>query len=120
MIVTTKNEMRRVEYQSPHYDVITKAVGGYYEHVHPKGLKPPYCMMVNESGLLHNLPVNILGSVLYETHIHGNPIVGDIMFAKNGYFQGEPDVVGLTESEAQSLGDNFVELTNGIVRWAED
>ena len=33
--LNTKNEIRRVEYDPPHYDVIKEAVGGWYEHVHP-------------------------------------------------------------------------------------
>ena len=38
LVVTTENEISKVEYDSPHYDVIQKAVDGWYEHVHPVGL----------------------------------------------------------------------------------
>ena len=38
LVVSTKNEIRRVEYDPPHYDVIKEAVGGWYERVHPMGL----------------------------------------------------------------------------------
>ncbi len=62
LVVNTKNEIRRVEYDPPHYDVIKEAVGGWYEHVHPMGLERPYSMMVNEEGLLLGLPLNRLGS----------------------------------------------------------
>ena len=119
LIVNTKNEIRRVEYDPPHYDVIKEAVGGWYEHVHPMGLDRPYSMMVNEEGLLLGLPMNRLGSELYGTPKHGQPIVGDIVFLKDGYDDGEPDVVGMTEDEAQRLGDKFVKMTGGIVRWAK-
>ena len=120
LVVNTKNEIRRVEYAPPHYDVIKEAVGGWYEHVHPVGLDHPYSMMVNEEGLLLGLPMNRLGSELYGTPRHGQPIVGDIVFLKDGYDGGEPDVVGLTEDEAQTLGDKFVKMTGGIVRWAKN
>ncbi|MEY8420492.1 DUF3846 domain-containing protein [Oscillospiraceae bacterium 44-5] len=120
LIVNTKNEIRRVEYDPPHYDVIKEAVGGWYEHVHPMGLDRPYSMMVNEEGLLLGLPMNRLGSELYGTPQHGQPIVGDIVFLKDGYDGGEPDVVGMTEDEAQRLGDKFVKMTGGIVRWAKN
>ena len=120
LIVNTKNEIRRVEYDPPHYDVIKEAVGGWYEHVHPMGLDRPYSMMVNEEGLLLGLPMNRLGSELYGTPKHGQPIVGDIVFLKDGYDDGEPDVVGMTEDEAQRLGDKFVKMTGGIVRWAKN
>ena len=120
LVVNTKNEIRRVEYDPPHYDVIKEAVGGWYEHVHPMGLDRPYSMMVNEEGLLLGLPMNRLGSELYGTPRHGQPIVGDIVFLKDGYDGGEPDVVGMTEDEAQRLGDKFVKMTGGIVRWAKN
>ncbi len=120
LVVNTKNEIRRVEYDPPHYDVIKEAVGGWYEHVHPVGLDHPYSMMVNEEGLLLGLPVNRLGSELYGTPRHGQPIVGDIVFLKDGYDGGEPDVVGMTEDESQHLGDKFVKMTGGIVRWAKN
>ena len=92
LVVNTKNEIRRVEYDPPHYDVIKEAVGGRYEHVHPMGLEQPYSMMVNEEGLLLGLPMNRLGSELYGTPRHGQPIVGDIVFLKDGYDGGEPEV----------------------------
>ena len=120
LVVNTKNEIRRVEYDPPHYDVIKEAVGGWYEHVHPMGLDRPYSMMVNEEGLLLGLPMNRLGSELYGTPKHGQPIVGDIVFLKDGYDEGEPDTVGMTEDEAQRLGDKFVKMTGGIVRWAKE
>ena len=120
LVVNTKNEIRRVEYDPPHYDVIKEAVGGWYEHVHPMGLEQPYSMMVNEEGLLLGLPMNRLGSELYGTPRHGQPIVGDIVFLKDGYDGGEPDVVGMTEDEAQRLGDKFVKMSGGIVHWAKN
>lgn len=120
LVVSTKNEIRRVEYDPPHYDVIKEAVGGWYEHVHPMGLDRPYSMMVNEEGLLLGLPMNRLGSELYGTPRHGQPIVGDVLFLKDGYDGGEPDVVGMTEDEAQHLGDKFVKMSGGIVHWAKE
>ena len=119
LIVTAENEMHKVEYDSPHYDVIQKAVGGWYERVHPMGLDRPYCMMVNEEGLLLNLPLNLLGSLLYGTPQHSQPIVGDVIFLKEGYYGGEPDVVGMTLEEAQSLGNKFAAMSGGFVRWAK-
>lgn len=120
LFVTTDNEMSMVEYDAPHYDIIQKAVGGWYERVHPMGLERPYCMMVNEEGLLRNLPLNRLGSELYGTPKHGQPIVGNAIFLKDGYHGGEPDTIGMTEDEAQRLGDKFVKMTGGIVRWAKN
>lgn len=36
-------------------------------------------MIVNEEGLLKDLPLNRAGSLLYGTQFHGSPIVGDIV-----------------------------------------
>ncbi len=75
-------------------------------------------MMVNEEGLLQGLPLNLIGSILYGTPQHGQPIVGNVIFLKEGYHGGEPDVVGMTADEAQCLGDKFSTMTGGKVRWA--
>lgn len=118
LVVTTQNEMCLLDYDAPHYDIIQKAVGGWYEHVRPMGLERPYCMMVNEEGLLLGLPLNLIGSILYGTPQHGQPIVGNVIFLKEGYHSGERDVVGMTADEAQRLGDKFSAMTGGKVRWA--
>ncbi len=118
LVVTADCDMYQLDYDAPYYDVIQKAVGGWYEHVHPVGLERPYCMMVNEEGLLLNLPLNLIGSILYCTPQHGQPIVGDVIFLKEGYYGSEPDVVGMTAEEAQILGDKFSTMTGGRVRWA--
>lgn len=120
LVVSANNEIRRIEYDAPHYDILREAVGGYYEHVHPIGLNRPYSMMVNEEGLMLNLPMNLLGSVLYGTMLHGQPIVGDIVFVKDGYHDGEPDVIGMEADEVQEMGNEFVKITHGKVRWAND
>lgn len=82
LIVTAKNEMRQVDYDAPHYDIIQKAVGGWYEHVHPIGLEWPYCMMVNEEGLMMNLPLNLIGSILYATPSMARPSWAMLSFSK--------------------------------------
>lgn len=115
--INTKNEIRKIEYDPPHYDVLRDAVGGWYEHVRPVLLCKPYCMMVNEEGLLLELPKNQIGSWLYGIDVHGQPILGDIVLAKEGYYNGEPDVIGMEEDEAQRMGDDFVKKTYGVVHW---
>ena len=120
LVVNTENEMHLRAYDPPDYDVIRDAVGGWYELVRPMGLKPPYLMMVNEDGLRLGLSMNRLGSLLYGTHLHGHPIVGNIVFLKDGHFGGERDAVGMAEDEALRLGDEFVNRTGGIVRWGHN
>ena len=116
LMVTAGDAMTKVEYDPPNYDIIRKAVGGLCEYVQPEMLNSSYCMMVNEAGYLCGLPENFLASLFY----HGQPILGDVLFLKHGFYGGEPDVVGMTEVEAQVLGDLLSLLTCGVVHWAPE
>lgn len=76
-------------------------VGGFIEIVRPQYLKRPYVMIVNEEGLLRDLPVNNTASLLYAGI---TPIVGDVVIMKEGYNdEGEPDILGLEPTEASGL-----------------
>ena len=48
LVITTENKMQVREFGEPAYETIGKAVGGWIEVVHPKGLPGPFCMVVNE------------------------------------------------------------------------
>ena len=43
------------------------------------------CLVVNEEGLLENLDLNLFGSILYGMAEHGQPILGDVVIAKEGW-----------------------------------
>lgn len=82
-------------------DAMQRIVGGYIEHVRPRYLQAPFCMIINEEGLLRGLPVNNAASLLYAGI---TPIVGDVLILKDGINEdGEPDIVGLEPLEAQTL-----------------
>ena len=113
IVITTKYEMRVQEFSEPAYKSIGEAVGGWIEVVHPVRLGRPYCMVVNEEGLLRNLPMNVLGSFLYGTDNHGSPIAGDIVLLREGInSDGEYDLLGLTEQDIEYLC-NMVSTVNG-------
>lgn len=103
IVVTTDCEVRVEDFSDPLYKTVGSAVDGYIEHVHPMRLACPFCMIVNEEGRLRNLPVNSIGSFLYGTDQHGEPIVGDIVIMKDGYCNGEPDIVGLEDAEVEKV-----------------
>lgn len=106
IVVTTKNEMRVQEFSNPAHKSIGEAVGGWIEVVHPVRLKRPYCMIVNEEGVLLNLPMNAFGSFLYGIDCYGSPILGDIVLLKEGInSDGEPDILGLDEQDIKYLCD---------------
>ncbi len=85
------------------YDTLSNAVGGLIEIVRPVGLPKPYVMLVNEEGLCLELPINNLGCQLYGTIMHGAPIVGNICFVTEGWVNGEPDLIGLTDEKLKAL-----------------
>lgn len=121
LVITTENKMQVREFGEPAYESIGKAVGGWIEVVHPKGLPDSYCMIVNEEGLLQNLPRNLFGSFLYGTIYHGNPIVGDIVLLKDGYTDaGERDLIGLDEEDIKFLGAMAISESGGDIKWESE
>ena len=103
IVITTDNKVGVRQFGLPLYKTVGKVVGGYIEIVHPKGLSKPYIMIVNEEGRLLDLPLNHIGSFFYGTDQHGEPIVGNIVVMKDGYRNGEPDIVGLDDSEVERV-----------------
>lgn len=113
IVITTKNEMRVQEFSEPVHKSIGDAVGGWIEIVRPVRLKRPYCMIVNEEGVLLKLPINSFGSFLYGMDYHGDPMLGDIVLLKEGInSDGEPDILGLNEQDIKYLCD-MVSSGNG-------
>ena len=121
IVITTKYEMRVQEFSEPAYKSIGEVVGGWIEIVHPVRLWRPYCMVVNEEGLLRNLPMNVLGSFFYRTDIHGSPIVGDIVLLKEGInSDGEYDLLGLTEQDIEYLRILVSTLSGGSIELKQE
>ena len=109
IVITTEKEMSVREFSEdrPLHNELGEVVGGWIEHAHPRLLPPPYCMIVNEEGLLLKLPLNLIGSAMYGTATHGYPIVGNIILLKDGCRDGEPDIVGLDDGDIKKLGVFF-------------
>lgn len=121
LVITTKFEMRVLEFSEPAYKSIGKAVDGWIEIVHPVRLGRPYCMVVNEEGLLRNLPMNIFGSYLYGTDNHGSPIAGDIVLLKEGInSDGDYDLLGLTEQDIEYLSNMVSTVSGGQIKLKQD
>ena len=78
----------------------------FVELVHARGLEVPYVFLCDEEGKLKDHPViNFLGSWLYETHKHGEPVVGDILILKEVMKHGERDLDGMEAGEADMLAE---------------
>lgn len=121
IVITTKNEMRVQEFSEPAHRSIGDAVGGWIEVVHPKRLEYPYCMVVNEEGVLQKLPINSFGSLLYGTDTHGWPIAGNAVLMKEGYnSDGELDILGLDEQDIKHLCDMVSSVSGGEVKLEQE
>ena len=119
VVVTTDGRAYVKEFGYPLHRSCESTLGGRIETVYPKGLARPYLMLVNEEGILMDLLTNSVGSYLYGTHYHGYRIAGNIILMKDGYRNGERDIVGLTEDEAEKLMDMVLKLPFGVVRGEE-
>lgn len=63
---------------------IHKLLGGaFYEIVRPALMPYPYLMLVDDEGLLKNLPINPTASILYGFLQHGSPICGPALIMKD-------------------------------------
>lgn len=76
------------------------AVGGFFEIVQPMHLKEPYVIVCDDEGILKRKSLNPIASLWY-----GSAIVGDVVIMKEGFRDGEPDIIGLDEEEAQYIMD---------------
>lgn len=119
VVVTTDGRAYVKEFGYPLHRSCESTLGGWIETVYPRGLDRPYMMLVNEEGRLHGLPTNLVGSYFYQTHVHGQLIVGNIILMKLGWRDGERDIVGLEEDEAEKLMDMVLKLPFGVVRGEE-
>jgi hypothetical protein len=97
ILITTNNEVEQVELKD--YEEIKNKIGGYIEIVMPVGL-PDYCLIIDDEGLLKNLPVNFCGSMWYGFCKHGQLIVGDILISKPNLCG---DLESLTEFDCEKI-----------------
>lgn len=118
VVITTDNRAFVKAFSYPLYKSIGEAVGGYIENVYPKGLPNPLMMVVNEEGLIRQLPINPIASHWYGTRHHGWPICGDAVVMALGCTQNGPDIVGLSEAEVEWVLTTLVLMGVEIVKEA--
>ena len=131
--ITTDNEITVHEYPEgssclEENMVLRELIGtscDSYEHVMPKRLYqnlggsnrvcdiPGNCvnMLVDEEGLWKNLPINIIGSWLYESDLHGHPIVGNILIAGEVYKNSGISFCGMSDEQFSLLFPKLENLT---------
>ena len=93
--VTTDNKISIIDVDFDDFRSIQQAIGGHFETVHTQLMAdyfedPSVIMLVDEEGLIEDLPLNPVGSALYL-----GIIAGDLIFARS---QGE-DIVSPENAE---------------------
>lgn len=123
--ISTDLEMTIHEFPKGSYEkqnkVLRELIGNeceMYEHVMPRRLYtelhqknhptkiPGQCvsMLIDEEGLLKKGMVpNLVGSYLYETDIHGNPIMGNVLFVGEKWSESGVDFCGIEETVFKEL-----------------
>lgn len=114
LVITTHFTMYKQEFTNPLFESVAPVLDGYMEIVHPVYLPEPFRMLVNEEGMLKNLPVNLVGSAWYT-----DAIVGNIIVFKLGFTDDGPDILGLTEEECLKVIGMVSEMTCGSYRYIE-
>jgi hypothetical protein len=105
--VTTDNVITIIDLtesdDQPLYKALQREVGGYVENVNLIGLPHPYCMLVDEEGLLKGKRSNFLGGFLISKGANWRRIVGDIVIMR---LEGQEDGiahVGLSDNEIENI-----------------
>lgn len=83
--ITTDNKISIIDVNLDDYRALQQEIGGYIETVHTQIMydyfKAPVLMLVDEEGLIKNLPANAVASHFYGYQKHGHVIAGDAIFA---------------------------------------
>ncbi|WP_251205846.1 DUF3846 domain-containing protein [Acetatifactor aquisgranensis] len=96
-----------------------------YEHVLPKRLYTEFgvpngimrergsfvSMLVDEDGISHGLEPNLVGSYLYGTDEHGQPIVGNILLIGEKIADGGIEFCGISDRRFELLYPQMEEIT---------
>ena len=99
-----------------------------YEHIMPNRLYselrmkncptrvPGQCvsMLIDEEGLLKENEPNVIGSYLYETDIHGHPIMGNILIVGEKWGSDGIDFCGIEDSAFEELEGQLNDLISAI------
>lgn len=117
LVITTDDKMYKKDFKAPLFQSVTDTIGGF-EKVTPRGLPRPFCFMVDDIGVLKNLPVNPVGTAWYDAE--PNKIHGDIVVMKLGWTPDGPDIIGLTEEDCETVMNLVYEMTDETVVLIEE
>lgn len=92
-------ELRDLDQERDLLDVIHDELdGGFFEIVRCRTLPRKFVMLVDNCGVIKDLPINLVASVIYT-----QAIVGTALIMKEDYDDGEPDLFGMDEDDTAEL-----------------
>lgn len=93
-------ELRDLDQERDLLDVIHDELdGGFFEIVRCRTLPRKFLMLVDDCGVLKDLPINPVASVLYTHAIAGTALI----MKEDIDEEGEPDLFGMDEDETAEL-----------------
>ena len=116
LVITVDGKMYKKDFAAPLYDSVNEVTGGrYMGRVQPALLPRPFCILIDEEGLLKKNPVpNVVASMWYNGWPH--VIVGNIVVMKTGWTSSGRDIVGLTDEECNQIINLVYEMTDEQVK----
>lgn len=112
LIVTTDDVISKVTFTDDNRSILDLLDAELFEVVSLPGYSH-LVLLVDESGLINNKPLNRVGSFFYGYEIHGNPIVGDVVLI----WRDGPDLVSMDEDELMIYKKELIKqfkLTEGV------
>ena len=92
-------ELRDLDQERDLLDVIHDELdGGFFEIVRCRTLPRKFVMLVDDCGVIKDLPINPVASVIYTRAIAGTALI-----MKEDYDDGELDLFGMDEDETAEL-----------------
>lgn len=103
--ITTDNEISVVDIQEPTLEGMQEHVGGYIQTARGYTLndldvpgKHNLLMIVNEDGFNMDLDYNDVATDLADDFI-----LGDVLIMQEGFVNGDPDIVGLSDEQVKDI-----------------
>ncbi len=104
VVIGQNGKVEVKNFGEPLHETVGEAVGGYIETVHPRGLPEPYLLVCDENARFNpDRNTNWIASYWYGVSIHGINILGNVVVMKDGYINGEPDIVGLDDGDIKQI-----------------
>lgn len=106
---TVDGSVSVVSIEEPMVDNVKEHIGGWMELVYPTRVPiVPWLddlhrlvLVVDDEGFLRDKDINRLGCFMYETYMHGTPVVGDIIVAIEDLTI--PDMAGFDDEQLEFI-----------------